>query len=513
MITEILYKIFFQNRTKLFRIVSYVLIIVALLSTFLFSSINSAHAWIRNNMQTKLESFVLSMDAEFSDRTGYAMSLYENNLLRMPLSLSLYSQLKDYLEKDTRIKMNGYKFIITDRKDLIIFNNTTCLKDISGIPMHDTSYTAYIYNNGVQRILYLPVFYENKALNEPKERIGAIITAYSLLDFQVSVDREIEGNLYEYYGFANGYLIFNLNGAPVNLNSPINPGSYAKLKEGFAQINIDGKNALILNKYLKLKNMEQPFILSLAIFPENVRLIEFRHILSNLPSFLLTSLLITIILFFVYSTLNKEFSNKLEILNLQAQRHDYSKHLGIIRGMAVLGEYEELKQYLDELNENMHLSGILSKLGRCHTLAILIEETEARARENNIVFKINIAACLDNVRISPSDLCTIAGNLMDNAIEACSESDAPDKEVGIEIFLKDNHCNMEISNTGSPISENDLRKMFKPGYTTKKGDGHGFGLHIVSRTLRKYNAAINVQSNNGKTTFTVFLPVRNHKQG
>jgi two-component system sensor histidine kinase AgrC len=508
MIFENLYKILFQNRKKLFYTVSYILILIALLSTYLFSSIRSAHAWVRNDMQKKLDSFLLSADAEFNERTGYAMSLSENNLLRMPLNLSIYGQLKDYLNNDGRIEKGGYKFIITDRKDSIIFNNTSYLKNLSGIQMLDTSYTAYIYNNGIHKIFYLPVFYENTALNEPKERIGAIITAYNFFDFHSLMEKQTKDISYTYYGYVYRYLSLILSGKSIQLNKPINPDSYAKLKEGFVFINISGNNTLTLNKYIELKNMEQPFILSLAIRPADVRLVEFRHILSGLSSFLLTSLIITIILYFTNYILRKDFSNKLEIQNLQIQRHDFSKHLGIIRGMVVLDEYEELKQYLEELNEKVQLTGVLSKLGRYHPLSVLIEEMESRAREKNIVFKIDIAACLDNVKVSPSDLCTIAGNLIDNAIEACSVSDIPGKEVEIEISRKDNYCDMKISNTGSTIPEKDLGKIFRPGYTTKEGSDRGFGLYIVSKTLRKYHSTINVQSSNGKTSFTVFLPVR-----
>ena len=47
--------------------------------------------------------------------------------------------------------------------------------------------------------------------------------------------------------------------------------------------------------------------------------------------------------------------------------------------------------------------------------------------------------------------------------------------------------------------------MFKKGYSTKKEDGHGFGLMIVSETLCNNNGAVEVESDENETLFTISI--------
>ncbi|MFN3534928.1 MAG: ATP-binding protein, partial [Desulfatiglandales bacterium] len=67
---------------------------------------------------------------------------------------------------------------------------------------------------------------------------------------------------------------------------------------------------------------------------------------------------------------------------------------------------------------------------------------------------------------------------------------------------------MIISDTGKGIPQEDLDRIFEPGYTTKE-KGLGLGLAIAREIIKAHGGDIKVWSRLGKgTTFYVTLPVK-----
>jgi PAS domain S-box-containing protein len=72
-----------------------------------------------------------------------------------------------------------------------------------------------------------------------------------------------------------------------------------------------------------------------------------------------------------------------------------------------------------------------------------------------------------------------------------------------------NYAHLAVSDTGKGISEEHIRKIFEPLFTTKEqGKGTGLGLAIVYGIIKQHNGFINVSSDSGHgTTFHVYLPL------
>ncbi|MEM6677961.1 MAG: PAS domain S-box protein [Pseudomonadota bacterium] len=67
---------------------------------------------------------------------------------------------------------------------------------------------------------------------------------------------------------------------------------------------------------------------------------------------------------------------------------------------------------------------------------------------------------------------------------------------------------LEVSDTGTGISEEALRGIFRPYYSTKGDDGTGLGLVVVSSVANKIDGAVAVTSTLGSgSTFRVFWPL------
>jgi PAS domain S-box-containing protein len=68
---------------------------------------------------------------------------------------------------------------------------------------------------------------------------------------------------------------------------------------------------------------------------------------------------------------------------------------------------------------------------------------------------------------------------------------------------------IQISDTGEGIKQENILKIFNPFFTTKKREGTGLGLSISLSYIKNHNGQITVQSRPGEgTTFTISLPIR-----
>jgi len=69
---------------------------------------------------------------------------------------------------------------------------------------------------------------------------------------------------------------------------------------------------------------------------------------------------------------------------------------------------------------------------------------------------------------------------------------------------------IEFQDTGVGIADEDLSRIFDPGFTTKGvGVGTGLGLSIVYQIIEEHKGKIEVESKVGKgTTFRLILPVK-----
>lgn len=99
-------------------------------------------------------------------------------------------------------------------------------------------------------------------------------------------------------------------------------------------------------------------------------------------------------------------------------------------------------------------------------------------------------------------------NLAVNAAQAIEEGHADANELRVRTRRDGAEVVVEVADTGSGMSEETLRKLFTPFFTTKPvGFGTGLGLPICERIVSGFGGRIEVSSELGKgSTFRVRLP-------
>lgn len=142
-------------------------------------------------------------------------------------------------------------------------------------------------------------------------------------------------------------------------------------------------------------------------------------------------------------------------------------------------------------------------------------EQELEFSKHNLFFKhyvkthIQYEKPLPKIEAVYSDISVCFTNILNNAIESLSGSE--EKTIQIRTFQKNKSIAFEISDTGCGIEQKNLKKIFKPDFTTKKREtssGFGLGLAICKRIADKHKGSILVESKIDKgSTFTFLIPI------
>ena len=99
-------------------------------------------------------------------------------------------------------------------------------------------------------------------------------------------------------------------------------------------------------------------------------------------------------------------------------------------------------------------------------------------------------------------------NLITNAIQAIDSAAQPDGRVRISLASVQEGAGwqIDVEDNGPGVSEEDLSKLFKPNFTTKK-TGTGLGLAICRSIIEQSQGTIAYsRSDLGGARFTIVLP-------
>jgi PAS domain S-box-containing protein len=184
----------------------------------------------------------------------------------------------------------------------------------------------------------------------------------------------------------------------------------------------------------------------------------------------------------------------------------------------IIKEVERLEKILGKLIDfGRHEGVMLQCIDPNDLIQYVIHVHEGRLREKNLRLRLSLEEKVAEVPIDPDRFQQVVRNLLANAIEASPANGIVCVESGVTVPSEKAHktgqlesgmyFEMKIKNYGTPISADDLERVFDPFFTNKTS-GTGLGLTLSKNIIEDHKGSISVKSDEKDgTTFTVWLPM------
>ena len=184
--------------------------------------------------------------------------------------------------------------------------------------------------------------------------------------------------------------------------------------------------------------------------------------------------------------------------NTRRLRHDFRQHLHVIAGLTEAGQLEELKSYLHQYESE--LSEQRSAL--CANAAVDAlaghYDNEAKQQATPIEWKLELPRQLP---LPEADLCTVLGNLLENALHASQRLPPEQRQVRVMArMLSPAMLGIVVENNYDGV----LKKQSGILHSTKH-EGVGVGLVSIETAVHKYSGSLNIETQNHVFRVNVLL--------
>lgn len=178
---------------------------------------------------------------------------------------------------------------------------------------------------------------------------------------------------------------------------------------------------------------------------------------------------------------------------LRAQNHESANRLHTVVSLIEMGRPDDAVEFAtEELQIAQLLADRVVSAVEDPVLAALLLGKTAQASERGITLTIDGEVSTSRYRIEPRDVVTLAGNLVDNALDAASGSEGP--RVQVTVTWDESHLRLRVGDNGPGIPEADHEHVLEHGWSTKAGDGvgRGVGLALVSQAARRNGGTVRI---------------------
>jgi sensor histidine kinase regulating citrate/malate metabolism len=194
--------------------------------------------------------------------------------------------------------------------------------------------------------------------------------------------------------------------------------------------------------------------------------------------------------------------------SLRSQAHEAANKLHTIVTMVEMGRADEAVTFATtELELSQRLVDRLSAAVGEPALVALLLGKAAQAAERGVSLTITEETQLPtdttDMTLTPQEIVTVVGNLVDNALEAC---DRDDPWVEVTVAQRDDDLLIRVADSGPGMDADTFKKAMQRGYSTKSGmSGHGLGLALVAQAVKRHNGTLSADVTYGSVV-TVTVP-------
>lgn len=194
---------------------------------------------------------------------------------------------------------------------------------------------------------------------------------------------------------------------------------------------------------------------------------------------------------------------------LHAQAHESANRLHTIVSLIELGHPERALAFAtEELQVAQVLTDRVVGSVQEPALTALLLGKASEARERGIDLRIEPGAQWPADVAPPRDVVTIAGNLIDNALDAVATGGG-ERRVDVACRVHDGQALLTVADTGPGVPTKDIEQVFRRGFSTKDegpAGRRGIGLALVAQTVERLGGSLAVEGPPG-ACFTVRLPL------
>ncbi len=195
---------------------------------------------------------------------------------------------------------------------------------------------------------------------------------------------------------------------------------------------------------------------------------------------------------------------------LRSQAHESANRMHTVVSLIELGRTADAIAFATtELQSTQRLTDqLVATVGEPVLSAMLLGKAAA-ASERGVELVITEETLVrEDLQLSPRDLVTVVGNLLDNAIDAAADAPPPAR-VTVTVVEDPNELLVRVADTGRGLEPDRLLDAFRRGWSTKAvttAHGRGLGLALVGQVVHRLGGRISVDRGVG-AIFTVRIPL------
>ncbi|MDR1156983.1 MAG: GHKL domain-containing protein [Oscillospiraceae bacterium] len=203
--------------------------------------------------------------------------------------------------------------------------------------------------------------------------------------------------------------------------------------------------------------------------------------------------------------LESNFFKELDAMytDMRTWRHEYKNNLIALRALVESGKSEKVLEYLEKISVDPAQKNTALQTGN-PVLDAVVSAKMLLAHSRNIEIDIQTIYPENNL-IEDNDICAIAGNLLDNAIEACERigDTGQARFISFSLLVKGKNLVLSIKNSFN----GEIKREGENYLTVKDKWFHGIGIQYVNSIVEKYHGHVLREHDNGVFGTYVILPL------
>lgn len=185
---------------------------------------------------------------------------------------------------------------------------------------------------------------------------------------------------------------------------------------------------------------------------------------------------------------------------------DFSEKINTAYDSVLIGS-ERIKKIIDNLgNYSKNQPKQFRQISLNEVIEVAVSITNNFVSQSTNHFTVQYSDGIPLVKGNPNRLEQVVINLINNA---CQSLRNKDEKISIFIYEENSNAVIEILDEGEGIDEKELKHIFDPFYTTKRGKGGtGLGLSISYNIVKNHGGKFVIESKKGKgTKAKIYLPI------